>query len=116
MPTRMTHEKLEERREKVRNKDKGKFLTHSQRRYALFRVQNYLLGGASPEPEHLKISKKLEKEVEPLGGILAFAKRWDVDATTGDVVLRDRSVWVAHEQFMDKAAHKLNIRETKKEK
>lgn len=106
-PKKKTHEDLEESREKLRVSDKDMFLSHKERRYALFRVQNYLNGGSMPEPEHLKYAKDLEEEIEPLGGVLQFAIVWDVDAADGSVVLRDRSVWKAHEQYMEKAARKL---------
>ena len=105
----MTHEKIEERREQLKTDDRDKFFELKTVRYALFRMQTFLDGGCMPEAEHVAIAKKLEDDVKGLGGMEAFAKRWDIDPLTSRVVQRDRSVWVAHEQKMDQVANKIEL-------
>ncbi len=109
MPTQMKHETLVHRREQLKGIDLQRFFAFKKTRYALFRVQNFLEGGSAPEGEHMEIANKLEAEVKPYGGLVEFAKRWDIDPLTDAIVLRDRSIWAAHEQFMQHAATQLNI-------
>ena len=107
----MTHEAIELRRENLRNSDTKKHLELKNRRYAMFRMQNFLEGGSAPEAEHVEAYKKIEEDVKPLGGALKFAKKWDFDPATGEIVIRDRSIWKAHEEFMEKAAPTLGSKE-----
>lgn len=108
----VTHEKIEERRETLRNTDVDAHLALKARRYALFRVQNFLGGGCIPDPEHIEIAQELEAQTAELGGVLEFAKKWDLDPLTGRVIARDRSVWKAHEQFMQRIAPEIGSKES----
>lgn len=107
----VTHEKLNERREQLRLADVEAHLALKARRYALFRVQNFLAGGCHCDPDHMAIAQELESEVASLGGIAYFARRWDIDPLTGHVVARDRSVWQAHEEFMQRVAPEIGSKE-----
>lgn len=100
----MTHVKIDERRDKLKEKGLDAFLEFKAKRYALFRVQNFLNGGVMAEKEHLAVAKDLEKEIEPLGGVKQFAITWDLDPLTDKVIKRDMSVWDAHDEFMKRAA------------
>lgn len=107
----MTHETIEARREKLRHESIDKHLALKARRYAFFRMQNFLEGGTVPEAEHAALIKEVEDEIAPLGGVLEFAKSWDFDPLTGKIVRRDRSVWKAHDEFMERAAPELGSKE-----
>ena len=103
----LKHDKLVELRDKLKASDLQKFLLFKERRYGLFRVQNFLNGGAPPEPEHMEVATMLTDAVKDLGGIKGFAIEWDLHPKTGKVVRRDKSVWKAHDEFMLKAAVQL---------
>lgn len=107
----ITHETLEARRDVLRNNDVEAHLALKVRRYALFRVQNFLGGGSIADPEHIEVAQALEKEVAEFGGIAEFACKWDIDPLTNRVVGRDRSVWQAHEEFMQRVAPAIGSRE-----
>lgn len=107
----VTHESIEKRRQLLRDTDLDAHLALKVRRYALFRVQNFLGGGAMADPEHVAIAQEVEADVAELGGIQEFAKKWDIDPLTGRVVARDRSVWQAHEEFMRRVAPEIGSRE-----
>jgi len=107
----MTHETIEARRAKLRNESTEKHLALKARRYAFFRMQNFLEGGTVPEAEHAATVKEVEAEIAPLGGVLEFAKKWDFDPLTGKIISRDRSVWKAHDEFMERAAPCLGSKE-----
>lgn len=102
-PMYVTHKSLEARREKLKEKSLDEFFEFKKKRYALFRMQTFLDGGASPDPEHLEFAKELEKETEELGGVKQFAIIWDLDPLTSKVIIRDKSIWQVHEEYMDKA-------------
>lgn len=108
MTTLMTHEKLEARRNILRSERPADHLALKNKRYAFFRVQNFLEGGSAPEAEHITAVKAVEDEIVSLGGVNGFAKRWDFDPLTGKVVGRDKSIWDAHEEFMKNAAPEIN--------
>jgi len=103
----ITHTKLEERRGLLKAENLEKFFAFKARRYAMFRMQTFLDGGASPEAEHFEIAKELEADSESLGGAKSFAIEWDLDPLTGKVIRRDKSVWKVHEEFMARAAVQL---------
>lgn len=109
MTTLMTHETLERRREELKVRDVVAFVAFKARRYAMFRIQTFLEGGSAPEAEHMAMGKDIEKEVVSLGGLVEFAKRWDIDALTGNIVARDRSVWDVQEAYMQRVAIPLTI-------
>ena len=98
------HATLEERRIKLKAESVPKFLKLKARRYAMFRVQNFLEGGAPPDPEHVRLASEVADAVESLGGVQEFAKLWDFDPLTGDVVCRDCSVWDAHEKAVQRGS------------
>ena len=102
------HKTLEKLRDELKAKDFKKFLKYKAKRYGLFRVQNFLNGGAAPDPEHMEIAKNYESDIESLGGVKAFAIEWDIHPKTSKVIRRDKSVWQAHEEFMLKAAVNLS--------
>jgi hypothetical protein len=105
----MTHETLERRREELKLRDVDAFVEFKARRYAMFRIQTFLEGGSAPEAEHMAMGKEVEQQVVSLGGLAGFAKEWDLDALTGKVVARDRSVWDVHEAFMQRVAVPLTL-------
>lgn len=105
----LKHTTLEKQRDELKAKDFEKFLRYKAVRYALFRVQNNINGGALPEAEHIEIAKKYEDKVSELGGVVSFAIEWDISPKSGKVVRRDKSVWQAHEDFMKKAAVNLSM-------
>lgn len=109
MTTLMTHETLESRREELKVRDVEAFTAFRARRYAMFRIQTFLEGGSAPEAEHMALGKEVEDDVASLGGLVEFAKRWDLDALTGRVVARDRSVWEVQEALMQRVAVPLTI-------
>ena len=96
------HATLEERRVKLKGENVPKFLKFKARRYAMFRVQNYIEGGARPDPEHVRMAEEVAEAVESLGGVREFAKAWDFDPLTDDIVRRDCSVWDAHERSVNR--------------
>lgn len=96
------HATLEERRVKLKAESVSKFLKLKARRYAMFRVQNFFEGGARPDPEHVRLADEVAAAVESLGGVREFAKAWDFDPLTGDIVRRDCSVWDAHEKGLNR--------------
>ena len=56
----------------------------------------------------MEIAEHFEKDIEAFGGVKAFAIEWDIHPKTGKVIRRDKSVWQAHEEFMQKAAVNLS--------
>lgn len=109
----MTHETILERKERLKERSLGEYLALKARRYAFFRMQNFLGGGSAPDVDHIETIKEIEEQVKPLGGFAKFADSWDIDPLTGKIIKRDRSVWVAHEEYMRKAAIPLQMRVTK---
>lgn len=103
------HDTLEKLRNELKTKDFSKFMTYKEKRYAMFRVQNFLNGGAAPEPEHFEVCSALEDASEELGGAKSFAIEWDIHPKTGKVIRRDKSVWQAHEEYMERAAVPLEM-------
>jgi hypothetical protein len=108
----VTHETIEKRRQLLRETDTEAHLALKERRYALFRVQNFLGGGAMADPDHIAVAQELEAETAELGGVAEFAKKWDIDPLTGRVIARDRSVWQAHQEFMRRAAPEFGSKES----
>lgn len=111
MASLMKHQKIEERRNELMSRDLDKYHHLRGLRYALFRVKNFLDGGAAPEAEHMQIAKGYEETVVSLGGLKGFADRWDLDPISLVVVERDMSVWEVHEQNMQRIAVPLPLRD-----
>jgi len=65
-------------------------------RYACFRVQNELNGGAKADKEHYKIAKKVEK-LDGFGGWKSFAVTWDVSTPNPIVLIRRK--WSIYEEW-----------------
>ena len=105
----LSHAKFVERREKLQVQNREKFLEFKMIRYSLFRVQTFLEGGSAPEGDHMAVGKEYEDKVAGYGGLVGFAKTWDIDPMTFNIVRRDMSVWAAHDKFMDKVAQDLPI-------
>lgn len=105
----MKHGTLLTNRDKLKAQNMEGFVLLKAKRYALFRVQNYLNGGAMAEQEHFAIVKELEDEVKPLGGVKQFAITWDIDPLSDRIIKRDMSVWDAHEKEMEKSAVQLSV-------
>ena len=105
------HDTLERLRDEVKAKDFKKFLVYKAKRYAFFRVQNFLNGGCPPMAEHMEIVEAYEKDIACFGGVKGFAILWDLHPKTSKVIRRDKSVWQAHEEFMQRAAVPLGLME-----
>lgn len=85
-----------------------------QLRYALFRCQNELEGGAKADKEHHETVEEIEKVIRksPLKDQIrppieaTFAKGWDIGETLPKVqiVLRAQSVWSDWNQTMAKVS------------
>ena len=76
-------------------------------RYALFRMKNEEDGGCKAGRELAKIAKPYAKR-DGFTGFSDFAKKWDVDPLDPDtIIMRDKSVWQAHNEYMIKVAKPL---------
>lgn len=65
-------------------------------RYACFRVQNYISGGAKAEKKHITLSKKIEK-LDGFEGWEKFAVTWDISTVTPIVLVKRK--WSVFEEW-----------------
>lgn len=113
MTTLMKHDTLILRRDELKARSVQDYLAFKAKRYALFRVQTMLNGGANAEPDHLQIASDLESSITDLGGVKQFAIVWDLDPLTEAVIERDKSVWQAHDEVMSRASVQLPVNKGK---